>query len=135
MGNALAWIGVALGGAVGGMARLALSELCTRLFGRTFPWGTLVVNVIGSFAVGALAAGLHWPLTETPLSALLMAGGLGGFTTVSSFSLQTLSLREEGRNGGALLNVALTLVLGVSAAVLGWWLVGSWGAGMTEGGP
>lgn len=127
--SALSWMAIAVGGAFGGMARLAVSELCASLFGAAFPWGTLVVNVTGSFAIGALAVWLQWPLDHTPAGALLMMGGLGGFTTVSSFSLQTLSLREEKHSVWAFLNVLLTLVLGIAAAALGWWLVGSMAGG------
>lgn len=131
----MSWMAIAVGAAFGGMARLAVSELCASLFGAAFPWGTLVVNVIGSFAIGVLAVWLHWPLVDTPLAALLIAGVLGGFTTVSSFSLQTLSLREERHSRWALLNVVLTLVLGIAAAALGWWFVGSLAGNMVKGSP
>lgn len=128
--SVLSWMAIAVGGAFGGMLRLAVSELCASLFGAAFPWGTLVVNVVGSFAIGALAVWLQWPLGHTPAGALLMMGGLGGFTTVSSFSLQTLSLWQGTHSTWAFLNVLLTLVLGIAAAALGWWLVSS----MAEGG-
>lgn len=123
MGIAL-WGMIALGGALGGMVRLAVTELFSRALGHAFPWGTLVVNVVGSFTIGALAAWLDWPLSNTPAWSLLAVGVLGGFTTVSSLSLQTLALWQEGRGSWALANMALTLVLGIAAAALGWWLVG-----------
>lgn len=118
------WGMIALGGALGGMARLAVTEQCSRMFGHAFPWGTLVVNVLGSLAIGALAAQLRWPLSSSPAWSLLAVGGLGGFTTVSSFGLQTLALWQEARRGRALANMTLTLTLGIAAAALGWWLVG-----------
>lgn len=122
------WGMVALGGALGGMARLAVTELFARVLGHSFPWGTLAVNVVGSFAIGALAAQLNWPLSDTPAWPLLAVGVFGGFTTVSSLSLQTLALWQEERHSWALANMLLTLVLGITAAALGWWLAGS-GAG------
>ncbi|WP_027965543.1 fluoride efflux transporter CrcB [Halomonas halocynthiae] len=122
--NALWWVAIAAGGGMGGMARLFVSELCATLLGKNFPWGTLVVNILGSCAVGMLAVRLHWPLSNTPLAVLLITGVLGGFTTVSSFSLQTLALRDEGHAGWALLNGVLTLVLGVAAAGIGWFMAG-----------
>ncbi|KGE76747.1 fluoride efflux transporter CrcB [Halomonas sp. ND22Bw] len=115
---------VAMGGALGGMARLAVGELAARWLGRGFPWGTLAVNVLGCLAIGALAPALGWPMTASPAWSLLAVGGLGGFTTVSSFSLQTLTLWQEGRPGPAVANVLVTLVVGVAAAALGWWLAG-----------
>lgn len=118
------WGVIALGGALGGMGRLAVTERCARMLGQAFPWGTLAVNVLGSLAIGALAVSLHWPLSSSPTWSLLGVGVLGGFTTVSSLSLQTLALWQEGRSGRALANMTLTLVLGVAAAALGWWLAG-----------
>ncbi|XKE45701.1 fluoride efflux transporter CrcB [Halomonas organivorans] len=118
----LAW--VALGGALGGMARLAVSEVVGRRLGRAFPWGTLAVNVVGTLAIGALAARSGWPSVVGPAWLALAVGGLGGFTTVSSFSLQTLTLWQEGRPAAALGNVLASLVLGLGAGGLGWWLAG-----------
>lgn len=113
------WL-VAVGGALGGVARLAVSEAAGRWLGRSFPWGTLMVNVVGTFALGALAALSGWPGAVGPAWLVLAVGGLGGFTTVSSFSLQTLSLWQEGRRGAALGNVLATLGAGLAAGALGW---------------
>ena len=115
---------VALGGALGGMARLAVTELAARWLGRAFPWGTLMVNLGGTLAIGALASRLGWPLDDSPAWLGLAVGGLGGFTTVSSFSLQTLGLWQAGRGTAALANGLATLGLGIPAAAVGWWLAG-----------
>jgi CrcB protein len=115
---------VAVGGALGGMARLAVGDLAAHWLGRGFPWGTLTVNVLGCLAIGALATALGWPVASSPAWSLLAVGGLGGFTTVSSFSLQTLTLWQEGRSGPAVVNGLATLVAGVAATALGWWLAG-----------
>ncbi|MDN3556098.1 fluoride efflux transporter FluC [Halomonas maura] len=115
---------VAMGGALGGMARLAVTELAARWLGRAFPWGTLMVNLGGTLALGALAARLGWPPGDSPAWLGLAVGGLGGFTTVSSFSLQTLSLWQAGRAAAALANGLATLGLGVVAGAAGWWLAG-----------
>lgn len=117
--TAFAWI--ALGSGVGGMARFLVSGLIARAVGETFPWGTMTVNVTGALAIGAVAAlgdlrmlavwPQAWPVAVT--------GFLGSYTTVSSFSLQTLALAREGdwrRAGG---NVALSLALCMGAVVLG----------------
>lgn len=114
---------VALGGALGACARFWLSGLVARRVGETFPWGTLAVNVSGSFAIGLLAAGLLTvdgvgePWRATWL--LLVAGVLGSYTTVSSFSLQTLALARAGEPWRAALNVILSLVLCLAAAFAG----------------
>ena len=90
---------VALGSAIGGVARHLCSELVARTYGEGFPWATLGVNVIGSFLIGAIAtltgAEGKWLI---PLEArqFMMTGILGGFTTFSAFSLQTLILWQEG---------------------------------------
>lgn len=109
---------VAIGGALGGMARLAVGDAVARRLGSAFPWGTLAVNLSGALAMGGLAGapGLSWQL--------LAIGLLGGYTTVSSFSLQTLTLWQQRRPLAALANVAVTLVAGLLALLLGWWLAG-----------
>ncbi len=115
---------VTVGGALGGMARLAVGDLAARWLGHAFPWGTLAVNVLGCLAIGALAPVLGWPMTASPAWSLLAIGGLGGFTTVSSLSLQTLTLWQGRRHGPAVANLLVTLSAGLAAAALGWWLAG-----------
>jgi len=115
----LCW--VMLGGALGGVARFYLSGVVGRRVGETFPWGTMMVNVTGSFAIGviaALAQGDLLPLTPTGWQ-VAVTGFLGCYTTVSSFSLQTLSLVREGEHLQALANIAGTLVLCLGAVSLG----------------
>lgn len=118
----LAW--VALGSALGGMARFFLSGLIGRRIGETFPWGTLVVNVSGAFALGLLAGlvagGGFAARPEVWLFAV--SGFLGSYTTVSSFSLQTLALARDGaflRAGG---NILLSLALCLGAVALGFFV-------------
>jgi len=117
---------VAVGGAIGGMARVCVSNLFAKWVGSTFPWGTLAVNLLGTFALGWLAVSLNEGSTTTPSAPWLIIaiGLLGGFTTVSSFSLQTLGLWENGMGGKAIANIIGTLTLGVAAFGLGAWLAG-----------
>jgi len=90
---------VALGGALGSAGRYAISGLVATGFGETFPWGTLVVNVVGSFIIGFFAT-LTAPDGRLFVSGttrqFVMTGVCGGFTTFSSFSLQTLNLMRDG---------------------------------------
>lgn len=112
---------VALGSAVGGVARFFLSGFVGRRIGETFPWGTMTVNVTGAFAIGLIGAAADARLLfDAPGAwAFVVTGFLGSYTTVSSFSLQTLALARDGdwlRAGG---NVALSFVLCLAAAALG----------------
>jgi CrcB protein len=105
---------IALGSALGGMARYACSSLVAHALGETFPWGTLVVNVVGSFVIGLFAAltGPEGRLLVAPDARLFVTVGVcGGYTTFSSFSLQTLNLVRSGELGAAGLNAALSLGL------------------------
>ncbi|MCC5902485.1 MAG: CrcB family protein [Halomonas sp.] len=112
---------VALGGALGGMGRFAVSNLIAHLLGKAFPWGTLVVNASGALIAGWLL-GYYGMLTTQPLWLFAVAGLLGGYTTVSSFSLQTLELWQSGHPLRAAINIAVTLVLGLAMGTLGWLL-------------
>jgi CrcB protein len=106
---------IALGSALGGAGRYWCSGLVARHFGETFPWGTLVVNVLGSFVVGfadALLAG-------TPARQLVMSGLCGGYTTFSSFSLQTLNLARDGKWVGAGANIGASVVTCLLSVWLG----------------
>ena len=113
---------IALGSALGGVARNGLSAWVAQRAGDTFPWGTLAVNVLGSLVVGALAAvgdSPRWGLSVEARQ-FLMVGVLGGFTTFSAFSLQTLRLIQEGDWARVAGNVLLSVGLGLVAAALGY---------------
>ena len=116
-------IWIVLGSALGGMARYALSGFVARRFGETFPWGTLIVNVSGCFVIGAFAALIApagpWPGSFT-VRTLVLIGLCGGYTTFSSFSLQTLSLAREGEWRRALGNIVASVTLCYVAAWLGY---------------
>lgn len=114
---ALGW--VALGSGLGGAARFAVSGMVARAIGETFPWGTIAVNVSGSLALGALAARAEAGALAPALWQLAAVGFLGSYTTVSSFSLQTLALVREGEIARAASNIALSLMLCLAATAVG----------------
>jgi CrcB protein len=119
-------LGVAVGSALGGVLRFWLTHWAARVLPGQLPLGTILVNVAGSFAIGYIAAAT----TARPSAfggpmghQVLMAGVLGGFTTFSAFSLQTLLLAQEGRWGLAMVNVGASVALCL-VAVAGGWAVG-----------
>lgn len=124
----MSYVWVALGSAVGGIARYGCSGFAVRLAGETFPWGTLFVNVAGSLAIGVLAA-LVPPdgrlLFVPDARALLMIGVCGGFTTFSSFSLETLNLARNGAWAAAGSYVIASFVLCLAAVCVGYFLTAS----------
>ena len=115
---------VAIGGALGGIGRVWLSERVARMHGERFPWGTLAVNVSGAAAIGVLAAIMIEPdgghLTDDTLWLALVVGVLGSYTTVSSFSLQTLALLRAREPLRALANIAASTGRGLAAASAGY---------------
>ena len=118
----MSWLWVGIGGALGSVARYAVSLGAARWLGAAFPWGTLIVNVAGSFAIGLLAALVTAdgrPTLGTDARAFVMIGILGGFTTFSSFSLETLNLARAGAVSAAAANAGLSLVLSLAAVWLG----------------
>jgi CrcB protein len=119
----MSWLLIALGSALGGVARHAVGLFVTQKWGSVFPWGTLTVNVVGSFVIGvlgALVAVSQRTSTADLVRELLMIGFLGGFTTFSAFSLQTLQLMRDGRPGLALANVAISIAACLVAVWLGY---------------
>jgi CrcB protein len=105
---------VALGGALGASARYVTGLYLTRLLGKGFPWGTLAVNILGSFVMGVLVVVLLH-LGGNRYAPLLMTGVLGGFTTFSAFSLDAVTLYERGDIALAALYVAGSVILSLAA--------------------
>lgn len=113
-------LAVAVGGAVGSVARFAVTMLAVRLFGPGFPWGTMVVNALGCFAMGVLAElAVHVWSPPAEIRALIMVGVLGGFTTFSSFALDVGFLTGRGALGEAAAYALGTLVLSVGGFFAG----------------
>jgi fluoride exporter len=108
------YVWIAIGSAIGGTGRYWLSGAAASLWGETFPWGTLIVNVLGSFVIGFIAtvSGPDGRLFASSVARqFLMTGICGGFTTFSSFSLQTLNLVRDGEWMYAGLNIGGSVVL------------------------
>ncbi len=113
----MSYFWVAVGGALGSVARFWCSGFVTQTVGGTFPWGTMLVNIVGSFIIGLFGT-LSGPdgrfLVAPDARTFVMVGFCGGYTTFSSFSLQTLTLAYEGEwleaGGNILLSVALCLL-------------------------
>ena len=109
---------VALGGALGASARYMTNVAAMRLFGPGFPWGTVAVNVVGSFLMGAIVIVLAHK--DAPrMAPFLMTGVLGGFTTFSAFSLDALTLWERGQSALAATYVAGSVILSLAGIVAG----------------
>lgn len=113
-------LAVAAGGAAGAVARYLVMSGIGHWFGAAFPYGTLVVNVVGSFVLGALVEtmALVWSV-GADVRAFLVVGVLGSFTTFSTFSLDVVTLVQRGQLGFAGLYVVASVVLALVAFVLG----------------
>ncbi len=119
-----AYLYVALGGSLGAVLRYALSGWVQQLLSGLFPWGTLFVNVVGSFLIGWFYETALRTLVPPELRLFFAVGVLGAFTTFSTFSYETLGLLREGAFGLGLLYALGSLILGVAAAFLGVALAG-----------
>ncbi|AKU93288.1 CrcB protein [Vulgatibacter incomptus] len=111
---------VCLGSALGGGARYLLSAAALRILGPSFPFGTLLVNLLGSFLIGLIVhAGLGGIGAPSTLRIFLTTGVMGGLTTYSTFNFETLELFRSGAFGLAFLNLAVTVVACLGAGILG----------------
>jgi len=111
-------LAVAAGGAIGSVARYLVGIGSTRLFGLAFPWGTLIINIAGSFLIGAFVElfALKWDLPQDA-RVFLTVGICGGFTTFSTFSLDAYVLMERGEWWLAAAYVVASVVLSIAALV------------------
>ena len=125
------YLWVAVGSGLGGAARLLCSDVAARLVGMEFPWGTLTVNVVGSLLIGVVA-GLVQSSGRFEVGAnvqqFLMVGVLGGYTTFSAFSLQTLALVRDGHVGKAGVYVGSSILLCLIAVAVGYAISGALGS-------
>lgn len=115
---------IAVGGAFGACSRYLISELCVFLLGRGFPYGTLTVNVIGSFIMGLLIAAFENEMLATdPWRQIIGLGFLGALTTFSTFSMDNVLLMQQGAFFKMGLNILLNVTLSISAAWVGFQLM------------
>lgn len=118
--TALLWVGVVVLGGLGSFLRYWVDSLVSRRLGRTFPWGILVINISGSFALGVVAG-----LTLPPDVALLAGTAtVGAYTTFSTWVLDTQRLAEERAWRAVVGNLVVSVVLGVAAVAAGLWVGG-----------
>ncbi|MCB8874096.1 fluoride efflux transporter CrcB [Acidisoma silvae] len=121
--NATTYLLVAAGGALGTVGRAWLGLFVGRTLGFGFPLGTLIINILGSAVIGIVAATAlpsSRSIVGPELRVFLMVGICGGFTTFSSFSLQTFELLREGRAAAAFANVALSVVICLIVTAVGY---------------
>jgi len=118
--NAQLILAVAIGGAAGSVARLLVGFGSTKMLGLAFPWGTLIVNIAGSFLIGILveAFALRWNLSQA-WQAFLTIGFCGGFTTFSTFSLDSYALLQRGEIGLAAVYTIASVLLSIGALIAG----------------
>ena len=120
MMTGLGWFAIAMGGALGATARFAMSHQVYQWFGREFAWGTLSVNVLGSFIMGLIAVLLVDKLAlSTEWRAFVMVGFLGAFTTFSTFSYETMQYIQVGEINKAFINIAVSVVTCLVAVWIG----------------
>ena len=112
-------LAVALAGAIGALARWGIGAWFGQRF-PSFPWGTMVINVSGSFILGVMFAVLvERNIGSTMMRVALMTGLMGAYTTFSTFSLETFRLFEDGATGSAIANIGFSVVLGLAGVWLG----------------
>ena len=113
---------VVIGGGIGSLFRYWISLLAAFLFGTAFPYGTLIVNLLGCFVIGVVFSLAQHTGLITPVARLfIITGFLGGLTTFSSYAIETINLEQSAQAASALINILTNNVLGLIMVVLGLW--------------
>jgi CrcB protein len=116
------WLAIAVGGSLGCWLRYGQTQLVQNLFGRQFPSATMSINIMGSFLMGFLFVATAERVDISPALRLgILTGFLGGYTTFSTFSMETLLLVQGGHSVRALLYVMLSVGLGLTGTIIGVW--------------
>ncbi len=118
----MSYLFVFLGSGIGGMLRFFLSRFVYNIFGSSFPIGTFVVNLIGCFVIGFLSGWFEYRILAPELRVFVFVGFLGGFTTFSSFGLETFNLLRNESVKYAIYNLLFTNIFGIALVVLGFLL-------------
>ncbi len=113
------YMAIGVGGAIGAILRFVISGITYNVLGQNFPWGTFVVNMVGCFLIGLLAQLFEESAISPNLRVLILVGGLGAFTTFSTYALENVNLLRNGEWGAALIDVVLSTVLGLIFVILG----------------
>lgn len=117
---------IALGGGLGSVARYLTGKISFALWGADFPWGTMIVNVVGSLAIGIVAGLLaHFTSWSQDVRHFVVVGILGGFTTFSAFALDSLLLYERQAYGAALFYIAGSVIISILAVAAGMFIIRS----------
>lgn len=115
---------IAIGGGAGAVSRYGVNSLAGHVLGGSFPWGTMIINIIGSFLMGAaMAKFAQAESLSQEMKAFITTGFLGGFTTFSAFSLDFMTLWERGEGFYALAYMLVSVIGSVLALFLGLWIV------------
>lgn len=119
------FIAVGFGGAFGAMCRFGVTQLCFKVLGGNFPYGTMVVNIGGSFVMGVLIVYFahHLEQANHAMKLFLVTGFLGAFTTFSAFSLDFVSMFERGELANAVLYAFVSIVLSIFGLFVGLWIM------------
>jgi fluoride exporter len=114
---------IGLGSFIGGISRYLLSKLIQTQFTTVFPFGTFAVNVVGCFLIGLVFGWSSKNYLEPSWQLFLTTGVLGGFTTFSAFSMETINMMNAGQTATAILYVALSVVIGLAGTIAGYALM------------
>lgn len=118
-GITLQLIAIGVGGAIGAVLRFVISGIAYNVLGQNFPWGTLVVNMIGCFLIGLFSQLFEEIAISPNLRVLVLVGGLGAFTTFSTYALENVNLLRDGQFGIAFLDILASTALGLIFVFLG----------------